>query len=178
MATQNASVSRNGDGQAASEGLGGKDAQRVIASLQSELQTLIAQRVSITRRMALIRQVVTGLANFVYRGSESNLGSPLFPKQAREHDSLRGLTAECRQLLTRSSKALTLREIVQEIQTQTPLILAHHKQPMTSVRTVLGRLVVYRQATEVLTEEGRLAWRGAQVDSSATAPSATDVRFR
>ena len=58
-----------------------------------------------------------------------------------------------------AKRALTARDVCECIQQKAPPMLARHKDPMASVTTVLNRLVAYGEATPVILENGRRAWK-------------------
>jgi hypothetical protein len=52
-------------------------------------------------------------------------------------------------------------EVCEEIQRRNPTLLAHHKDPLASVNTVLNRLATYGEARIVMNERGKRAWEWA-----------------
>src|SRR5437667_12522307 len=62
-------------------------------------------------------------------------------------------------ILMETNRALSARDMCEQIQQKLPPMLARHKDPMASVTTVLNRLVEYGEARTVILENGRRAWQ-------------------
>ncbi len=81
----------------------------------------------------------------------------------------------CRMILMEAGRAMSARDVCDQIGQKMPPMLARHKDPMASVTTVLNRLVEYGEAQAVLLGNGRRAWQwiaDAQSASSATSSPA------
>ena len=72
-----------------------------------------------------------------------------------------GLTTVCREILLKEGRSLTANETVRLIQKRFPSVLAEHKVPVSSVMTVLNRLVKYGEADSVFVGKRR-AWQKAR----------------
>jgi len=62
-------------------------------------------------------------------------------------------------ILMEAGRALSARDVCEQIQEKMPPMLARHKDPMASVTTVLNRLVDYGEAQAVVLSNGRRAWK-------------------
>jgi hypothetical protein len=58
-----------------------------------------------------------------------------------------------------AGRALSARDVCNEIRKKVPPMLTRHKDPVASVTTVLNRLVDYGEAQAVVLSNGRRAWR-------------------
>jgi hypothetical protein len=77
-------------------------------------------------------------------------------------------------ILMESNRALSARDMCEQIQQKLPPMLARHKDPMASVTTVLNRLVEYGEARAVVLENGRRAWQWvAELDPRSSSPDAS-----
>jgi hypothetical protein len=148
---------------------GGGQIDRVIEEMHREFKSLMLQRAAILRRIGTIKQTINGLANIfgedVVGGELSELadgGSSTRP---------RGFTKTCRLVLMEAKRPLISHEVCEEIERRNPVLLAHHKDPLASVSTVLTRLAKYGEARMVLNEEGRRAWEWV-TESSGVKPNA------
>ena len=86
---------------------------------------------------------------------DEELRGQLLPKP---DDGSPGLTDVCREILLKEGRALTASKIYRLIQERFPSLLAQHKVPVSSVTTVLNRLVKYGEVKSVLVGKRR-AWQ-------------------
>jgi hypothetical protein len=131
--------------------------QEVVRQAHEELRHLLQQRADVMRRIGTIKQTITGLANLFGDGV---LGDELLELVDRKsHGRQPGFTKACRMILMEAGRALSARDVCDEIRKRLPLVLDRHKDPVASVTTVLNRLVDYGEAQGVLLSNGRRAWR-------------------
>ena len=140
---------------------GDEDLERVIGRIRRELLVLRQEQATISKRIAVIKRAITGLAEIF--GSEvidAELQTLLSQPSHRAFPPTHpGLTDLCRKSLRESHHPLTLPEIIEQIRKRHSVLLANHKNPRTSVSVVLRRLVDYSEAEAVLSPEGRCAWK-------------------
>jgi hypothetical protein len=130
---------------------------RVMDEVRKELQSLLCQRAATQKRIGTIKQTIMGLANLF--GEEAIGKQVLDLVQDRSvHRQQPGFTSTCRRVLMESNRPLMTHEVCQEIGLRNPTLLAHHKEPMASVTTVLRRLVNYGEARLVSNDSGRSTW--------------------
>jgi hypothetical protein len=149
--------------------------QEVVRQAHEELRHLLQQRAEVMRRIGTIKQTITGLANLFGDGV---LGDELLELVDRKsHGRQPGFTKACRMILMEAGRALSARDVCDEIRKKMPLVLDRHKDPVASVTTVLNRLVDYGEAQPVVLSNGRRAWRwiadavpDSPVETNATAP--------
>jgi len=77
-------------------------------------------------------------------------------------------------ILMEAGRAMSARDVCDQIGQKMPPMLARHKDPMASVTTVLNRLVEYGEAQAVLLSNGRRAWLWV-ADANADAQSVSSV---
>jgi hypothetical protein len=129
---------------------------RVMDEVQKELQSLLLQRAATHKRIGTIKQTIMGLANLF---GEELIGKQLLDLlHERSVHRQPGFTSTCRRVLMESNRPLLTHEVCQEIGLRNPTLLAHHKDPMASVTTVLKRLVNYGEARLVSNDRGRSTW--------------------
>ena len=131
--------------------------QEVVRKAHEELRQLMRHRLQITRRIGTVKQTIVGLATLFGDGM---LNDELLELVDRKSKSRRpGITEACRTALMEAPKTMTARDVYDQIQETTPLLLAEHKYPMAAVTTILTRLVSYGEAREVTGNRGRRAWQ-------------------
>src|SRR5208282_3006473 len=131
--------------------------QEVVRSAQEELHTLLRQRADIMKRIGTVKQTIAGLANLF--GDEVLNEELLQLVDRKSHGRQPGFTKACRMILMEAGRALSARDVCDEIRKRMPPVLDRHKDPVASVTTVLNRLVDYGEAQAVLLSNGRRAWR-------------------
>jgi hypothetical protein len=131
--------------------------QEVVRQAHEELRHLLQQRADVMRRIGTIKQTISGLANLFGDGV---LGEELLELVDRKsHGRQPGFTKACRMILMEAGRALSARDVCDELRKKMPPVLDRHKDPVASVTTVLNRLVDYGEAQAVLLSNGRRAWR-------------------
>jgi len=131
--------------------------EQVVRQAHQELRQLLQQRADVMRRIGTIKQTIAGLANLF---GDEVLSDELLELVDRKSGGRQpGFTKACRMTLMEANRALTARDVCDCIQQRASTILSRHKDPMASVTTVLNRLVAYGEATPVVLENGRRAWK-------------------
>ena len=130
---------------------------QVIRQAHEELRLLMQKRAEVVKRIGTLKQTIAGLANLF---GDSVLNDELLELVDRKNNGRQpGFTKACRMILMESNRALSARDMCEQIQQKLPPMLARHKDPMASVTTVLNRLVAYGEARAVALENGRRAWQ-------------------
>jgi hypothetical protein len=133
--------------------------QELCRSAEQELGQLMRDRAQVVKRICTIKRTLAGLAKLFGESIlDEELTKLLIPKTS---DGQPGLTAVCRELLLKEGEALTAHEVYRLISQRLPSLLAGHKEPVSSVTTVLNRLVKYGEAESVLVGKRR-AWQKAK----------------
>ena len=130
--------------------------QEVIRQAHIELRQLMQQRSEIMKRIGTVKQTISGLANLFGDGVLNEELLELVDRKGSGRQP--GFTKACRMILMQAGGAMNARDICDYFQQKMPSLLAHHKDPMASVTTVLNRLVDYGEAEAVISN-GRRAWR-------------------
>jgi hypothetical protein len=130
--------------------------QEVVKQAHDELRQLLRQRADVMRRIGTIKQTIAGLANLF--GDEVLSDELLELVDRKSNGRQPGFTKACRLILMESRRALSARDVCDQIQERNPAMMARHKDPMASVTTVLNRLVEYGEAQAVVLNNGRRAW--------------------
>jgi hypothetical protein len=155
--------------------------QEVTRQAHEELRLLIQKRAEVVRRIGTLKQTIVGLANLF---GEGVLGSELQDLLDRKHHRRQpGFTNTCRTILMECACAQSARGVEEQIRQRMPLMIAHHKDSLASVTTVLNRLAKSGEARIVTLENGRRAWQWVQTETSAqssflvgrTPESTTDI---
>lgn len=130
--------------------------QEVVREAHEELRQLLTQRAEVMRRIGTIKQTIAGLANLF---GDEVLNEELLELVDRKSNGRQpGFTKACRMILMEAGRAMSARDVCEQIQERMPPMLARHKDPMASVTTVLNRLVEYGEAQAVSLSNGRRAW--------------------
>jgi hypothetical protein len=152
--------------------------QEVVRQAHEELRHLLRQRAEVMRRIGTVKQTIAGLANLF---GESVLSEELLELVDRKSNGRQpGFTKACRMILMEAGRAMSARDVCDQIAQKMPPMLARHKDPMASVTTVLNRLVEYGEAQPVLLSTGRRAWQwiadantdGQTVSNATSSPAA------
>jgi hypothetical protein len=139
------------------DGNGNGHVEQVVRHAHEELRQLLQQRADVMKRIGTVKQTIAGLANLF---GDSILSDELLELVDRKTNGRQpGFTKACRMILMESNRAMSARDVCEQIQVKMPPILARHKDPTASVTTVLNRLVDYGEAQAVLLGSGRRAWR-------------------
>jgi len=151
--------------------------QEVVRQAHEELRHLLRQRAEVMRRIGTIKQTIAGLANLFGEGVLSEELLELVDRKSNGRQP--GFTKACRMILMEAGRAMSARDVCEQIGQKMPPMLARHKDPMASVTTVLNRLVEYGEAQAVLLSNGRRAWQwiadandGAQSLNASALPPA------
>src|SRR5580693_9936112 len=131
--------------------------EQIVKLAGGELQILLTQRAAILRRLAVLRRIISGLAEM--------FGDDVLPEDLRILIKLptrrtrgAGLTEACRSALSTSSRPLTAREVVDTIRAKDAKVIQNHKDPVASVTSILHRLGSYGEATTRISRSGRRMW--------------------
>jgi Cdc6-like AAA superfamily ATPase len=131
--------------------------EQVVRQAHEELRQLLQQRADVMRRIGTIKQTIAGLANLF---GDDVLSDDLLELVDRKSCGRQpGFTKACRMVLMDAKRALSARDVCDCIQQRSASMLARHKDPMASVTTVLNRLVAYGEASPVVLDNGRRAWK-------------------
>jgi len=129
---------------------------KLIEEMHREFRSLMLQKAVLARRIGTIKQTIKGLANLL---GEDIAGEELSDRVARKSSTrTRGFTKTCRLVLMEANCPMISQEVREEIERRNPALLAHHKDPLSSVTTVLSRLTRYGEARVVVREHGQRAW--------------------
>lgn len=151
--------------------------QEVVRQAHDELRMLLQQRSEVMRRIGTVKQTIAGLANLFGDGVLSEELLELVDRKSNGRQP--GFTKACRVVLMEANRALTARDVCDQIQERIPPMLARHKDPMASVTTVLNRLVEYGEAKPVVLDNGRRAWQWiAEANAAMQSSSASEVAPR
>jgi hypothetical protein len=130
--------------------------QEVVRQAHEELRQLLQQRADVMRRIGTVKQTISGLANLFGDGVLSEELLELVDRKSNGRQP--GFTKACRMILMEAGRALSARDVCDEIHKKMPPMLDRHKDPVASVTTVLNRLVDYGEAQAVVLGNGRRAW--------------------
>ena len=151
------------------------DLNAILEVMKKQLLSLKEERTVIQKRIAMIRQTINGLVTVFGRNA---IGEDLLCMLT---DSTRkgcrsGLTGTCSQLLTESSRALTVAELLTVMQEKHPTLLEHNSNPKASLTTVLTRLSKYGTVQRISNEKGAIAWRSSiQLAAAEPSPFGTEI---
>lgn len=147
-----------------------EELQTVLEKLEQEFQLLSASRDEVSKRIASVKQTISGLNNLF------GMSVPEVQSQSHRPRRVAGLTKLCRQMIGGSSSPVTLVELIERIQQECPEKLAHHQHPQNSLMVILKRLVDYGEIIEVKNVGSVRAWTVAgESDPTAVAPDEADV---
>lgn len=132
--------------------------EEVLRAAESKLQELLLQRAEIVKRIGAIKRTIVGVTKLCGDQALSQNVQQIL----RNNGAVKalGLTDSCRRVLMEASRPLSARAICAELEKRDGAVLAHHKDPVASVTTILNRLARYGEACAVM-EGGRSAWRWA-----------------
>jgi hypothetical protein len=148
--------------------------QAVIQQAELELRGLLKERAKVTKRIGSLKQTINGLAEIFGDGILSAALLDLVDPKINSRQS--GITPACRRILMEARRPMSARGLCDEIQRTMPALLAHHKDPVATVYTILGRLVSYGEATGLSGDRGKRAWLwAAESENSSLAPDTGSV---
>jgi hypothetical protein len=161
---------QNGTGLAnAGTDSGNSHVEEVVRQAHEELRHLMHQRAEVMKRIGTVKQTIAGLANLF---GDSVLSNELLELVDRKNNGRQpGFTKACRMILMEARRAMSARDMCEQIQQRIPPMLARHKDPMASVTTVLNRLVEYGEARAVILENGRRAWQWVAEPTTQSLPA-------
>ena len=134
----------------------GAHVEQVVKAAHDELLQLMQQRAEIMKRIGTVKQTIAGLANLF---GDHVLTDELLELIDRKPNGRQpGFTKACRTALMEAHRPLGAREVCQELERRSPVILSRHKDPLASVTTVLNRLVDYGEARSLSNDRGRRVW--------------------
>jgi hypothetical protein len=150
--------------------------KEIMRQTEQQLRQLMAERKAVAKRIRMVKQTITGLAN-IFDDAVADFASLELIGHYRSRP--RGITRACRQVLLEAQRPLCSREICEELQRRAPGILASHKDSKATINTILGRLVDYGEVTLVSRERGQREWLwSAPVPSESTSQSITPTLGR
>lgn len=129
--------------------------EEVLRAAESRLQELMLQRADIVRRIGAIKRTIVGVTKLCGGEALSENAQQIL----RNNGALKpvGLTDSCRRVLIEAACPLSARAICAELEKRGCTVLAHHKDPVASVTTILNRLARYGEASAIV-EGGRTSW--------------------
>ena len=134
----------------------------VVQQAERELHELTKERAGIAKRILSVKQTIIGLANLF---GDDILDSALLDLFDRKGSSRRpGITLACRRILMEAGHPMSARDVCDGIQRTSPALLAHHKYPMATIYTILGRLVYYGEVTGLHGDRGERSWQWAAAE--------------
>lgn len=146
--------------------------QSTMRHLHDELAQLLEQRTAVMRRIAGAKRTIVGLAAlFGETALDDDLRKLVGMGTAQR---LPGLTDMCRTILMEADRDLSLHDVLEEISTRNPALLAGHKNPMASLTTILNRLVSSGEAQRLLFNNNKRAWQWV-VAADRPSPSSPPV---
>jgi hypothetical protein len=132
-------------------------ARVVIEQAELELCELFKERAKVTRRIGSLKRTIVGLVEIF--GDEVTLDTELSGLVDRKGHSRRsGITLACRKILAQTHHPMSNRDLCDELQKTSPALLAHHKDPLATVNTILNRLVSYGEAVASSGTRGQRVW--------------------
>jgi hypothetical protein len=142
----------------------------VVRSAERELRELLRQRSEIVKRIGTIKQTLAGLARLFGESAPTGELLTLMDRGAAPRRS--GLTRACRRVLMDAPAPLSARQVCEQLQRRFPELLQHHKDPLASVNTILGRLREYAEARRLQQEGGCRVWAWVSDRSNGPEPGA------
>lgn len=150
---------------------GSEGMRQVLHQVQDELRNLLQQRAEVTQRICTAKRTIYGLATMLGDDLSKEL-TDLIDGGGGERKP--GFTRACRRILMEAGHPLSAREVHDQLNAQTPILLARHADPIASVTTVLNRLAEYGEAQRVLLKNGKRAWQWA---AETSVPSHNETEF-
>lgn len=128
----------------------------VIKRADHELRHLIEERAEISKRIGMVKRTIMGLARLIGHNVLDTFPLELVDLRRRQRQA--GITSACRRVLMEDQQPMSARDVCDEIQRTVPQLLAHHKDPMATINTILSRLVEYGEATVSPGDQGQRVW--------------------
>ena len=130
--------------------------QEVLRTAQQELSGLLRQREDIMKRIGMIKQMLSGMANLF---GDSILYDELrVALEGQPSNRRKGFTLACRQILMQSRTPLPVRYFIGELRRRFPEIAGRHRDLSASVNTVFHRLSTYGEARHSVDKSGDRVW--------------------
>lgn len=131
--------------------------QLSVRRITKELSALQKQLREVEDDIVAVRQALHGLSLIL---GEEHFSEELLRLIRPKRAQIRGLSSVCRSLLLRAPYAYSVREVCDRINATDPLLLAHHRNPMASVMSVLRQLA---RRGEIIrrTQNGKSVWQQA-----------------
>ncbi len=128
----------------------------VIQRADHELRHLMAARAELTKRIGTVKRTMMGLAKLF--GDDISDTVLLELVDGRKGPRQPGVTGACRRVLMEAPRPMSARDVCDEIERTMPPLLAHHKDPMATINTILARLVEYGEAKVSPGNHGQRVW--------------------
>ena len=130
--------------------------QEVLRTAQQELSGLLRQREDIMKRVGMIKQMLSGMANLF---GDSVLYDELrVTLEGQPSNRRKGFTLACRQILMQSRTPLPVRHFIGELRRRFPEVAGRHRDLSASVNTVFHRLSTYGEARCSVDKSGDRVW--------------------
>ena len=130
--------------------------QEVLRTAQQELSGLLRQREDIVKRIGMIKQMLSGMANLF---GDSILYDDLrVALEGQPSNRRKGFTLACRQILMQSRTPLPVRYFIGELRRKFPDVAGRHRDLSASVNTVFHRLSTYGEARFSVDKSGDRLW--------------------
>lgn len=132
-------------------------AQEVVRQVQDELNQLLQQREEIMRRIGTAKKTIAGLA--IIFGDDA-FGTDLHLLTNRgSRDRKSGFTPTCRAILVEADRPLSAREIRDRMRERAPILVERQKDAISSITTIMNRLVDYGEAERVTLVDNTRGWQ-------------------
>jgi hypothetical protein len=149
--------------------------KEIMRQTEQQLRQLMAERKAVAKRIRMVKQTITGLANIFDDAVADSVSLELI---GRYRSRPRGITRACRQVLLEAQRPLSSREVCEELQRCAPGLLASHKDAKATINTILGRLVDYGEVTLVSRERGQREWLWSAPALESTSQSSIPTQDR
>ncbi len=127
--------------------------REVFRNVSEKLLNLQSERLAITRRIEATKKILLGLATMYANHIPREELQPMVGGMKVSRG--KGLTAACRRVLVEAGGPLSAKEVVDRIRENDANLLKHHKLAISSVVTILNRLVSYGEAATTLIHNRR-----------------------
>ena len=132
-------------------------AEQLVQQVHDELRLLLQQRAEIMKRIGTAKKTLSGLASLF--GDSVVVGEVMRLVDGGPARRRPGFTRTCRTILMEADHALTAHEMRDRIQERAPALLERQKDPISSITTILNRLVEYGEAQRVSSRHSGRAWQ-------------------
>jgi hypothetical protein len=143
----------------------------VMRQAELELRQLIVERAQVTKRIGTVKRTILGLAKLYGDDILDAVGLDIDRKPGSRQP---GITRACRKVLMEARRPMTAREVCDELQRTAPSLLAHHKDPRTTIFTILGRLAMYEEATVLAGDRGQRSWMWAAEHNGGSSQASSE----